>query len=254
MISSPSRMRWQYTIGFLFSTLAIYHFLCSYYAEPVEEYTLYHDYDEYEPHNTQDPHIQYTEYQDLYPNTSVRAKCPIPNTQDLRGSITFMPYAGLGDIIHGAVFAFMVAQATKRNFIMGWKEIKPYFYTPGEHKKIAPSNHTARIRSCDTGSKYRRWKTFNTRKNVSYVLETNTPYREALFENPILGPQLVRQGWDTIDRRSISPCVIHYLFQPTHLLLDMVKQPLQVIKEARDRNMLIIAIHIRNGGTDHLAK
>jgi len=74
MIPLPARMRWQFTIGVFLCTLAFYHFLCSYYAEAVEIYTLYHDYYEYEPHTTPQPPIQYTDYQDLYPNTSVRAK------------------------------------------------------------------------------------------------------------------------------------------------------------------------------------
>jgi len=193
------------------------------------------------------PPLDYTDEQYIYPNVSVRVRCPVPNTEGFSGTVTFLPCLGLGDRVNGAIFAFMLAQATKRHFIMEWPEVKPYFES-SYSIDIPPSGEIIHLKSRNSIMKYRPWMSFQPKQNTSYTFLTNTPYQNALFENPILAPQLEAQGWNTIERRDLPACVMHQLFRPTALLLNMVQEPLTVIKQARDNNMLIIAIHVMNGG------
>jgi hypothetical protein len=124
--------------------------------------------------------------------------------------------------MNGAVFAFMLAQATKRHFVMLWPEIDPYFHSV-DRKTTISSYKPSKLRSCNVESKYRSWTRFNSQKNVSYILETNTPYQNALLENPILRQQLERQGWHTVERRDLPACVMQHLFQANSAITNINK-------------------------------
>jgi len=160
--------------------------------------------------------------------------------------------------MRGIIFAFMLAQATSRRIIIDWPELRPFMQPlPTALPHITdPQTEVVELSSVDSGAKYSTWIHFVPEPEKAYVIATNTPYQNALFENPLLEPELRRKGWTDIHHKDIPACVLHYLFQPTMALQSYTHRSLGIIQEARRKGLLIVAMHIRSGGKriDHLAQ